>query len=110
MKSAMRHIPLRAALAAALILLPACTSLSPESRLRSGLEEAGLSPRMAGCMAKRMADRLSLAQLRKLQSLASLRKSHSGKMSIDQLLHEVRALEDPEIFAVTSGSALRCAF
>lgn len=110
MDGAMRSFPLYAALAAALLVLPACTSLSPESRLRSGLEEAGLSPRMAGCMAERMADRLSLMQLRKLQSLASLRKSHSGKMSMDQLLHKVRALQDPEIFAVTSRSALACAF
>lgn len=110
MDGAMRSLPLHAVLAAAIFTLSACAGLSPESRLRSGLEEAGLSPRMAGCMAERMADRLSLAQLRKLQSLASLRKSHSGKMSIDQLLHKVRALEDPEIFAVTSGSALRCAF
>ncbi|MBZ9647914.1 hypothetical protein K9B33_10190 [Sphingobium sp. 3R8] len=104
----MRSISSRALSAATLILLPACTSLSPESRLRAGLEEAGLSPRMAGCMAERMADRLSLTQLRRLQLLASLRKSHSGKISVDQLLHKVRALHDPEIFAVTSISALAC--
>jgi hypothetical protein len=96
--------------ACAALLLSACTGLSPESRLRAGLEEAGLSPRMAGCMAERMADRLSLTQLRKLQSLASLRKSHSGAMSIDTLLHKVRALGDTEIFAVTSASAIACAF
>lgn len=110
MDGAMRSLTLRAALAVAFLILPACASLSPESRLRSGFEEAGLSPRMAGCMAERMADRLSLMQLRKLQSLASLRKSHSGKMSVEQLLHKVRALQDPEIFAVTSSSALSCAF
>ncbi|WP_420144052.1 hypothetical protein [Sphingobium sp.] len=99
-----------AVMAVALLILPSCSSLSPESRLRAGLQEAGLSPRMAGCMAGRMADRLSLTQLRKLQSLASLRKSHSDKMTIDQLLHKVRALGDPEIFAVTSASAIACAF
>jgi len=65
---------------------------------------------MAGCMAKRMADRLTLAQLRKLQSLASLRKSHTGKISVEDMLREVRALQDPEIFAVTSTSALACVF
>ncbi|MFC3443553.1 hypothetical protein ACFOKF_20560 [Sphingobium rhizovicinum] len=97
------------ALVAAIVLLPSCTSLSPESRLRSGLEEAGLPPKMAGCMAKRMADELSLTQLRRLQSLASLRKSHMEEMTIERLLHKVRALKDPEIFAVTSGAALRCA-
>ncbi|WP_261936777.1 hypothetical protein [Sphingomonas bisphenolicum] len=104
----MRFISSRALMVVALLPLSACASLSPESRLRAGLEEAGLSPRMAGCMAERMVDRLSLTQLRRLQSLASLRKSHSGKISVDQLLHKVRALQDPEIFAVTSISALAC--
>ncbi|QGP78025.1 hypothetical protein [Sphingobium sp. CAP-1] len=103
-----KMIPPRIALIAAL-LLPSCASLSPESRLRTGLMEAGLSPKMAGCMAERMVDRLSIMQLRKLQSLASLRKSHSGDMSVERLLHKVRALEDPEILAVTSSAAFRCA-
>tara|TARA_R110000868_G_scaffold123031_3_gene325981 strand:- start:3159 stop:3350 length:192 start_codon:yes stop_codon:yes gene_type:complete len=35
------------------LLLPACASLSPESRLRAGLVEAGLAPKLAGCMAER---------------------------------------------------------
>ncbi|MEC3911820.1 hypothetical protein U5A82_15490 [Sphingobium sp. CR2-8] len=106
----MRLIFRRAALAAAILVLTACASLSPESRLRAGLEEVGLSPRMAVCMAEKMVDRLSLTQLRKLQSLASLRKSHSEPITIDQWLHKVRALEDPGIFAVTSWSALACTF
>lgn len=91
------------------LALSACTGLSPESRLRAGLIEAGVAPGMAGCMASRMADRLTLDQLRKLQSLASLRKSDPGKISIDRFLHKVRALDDPEIFLVTSKSALTCA-
>lgn len=65
---------------------------------------------MAGCMAERMADRLSLAQLKRLQSLASLRKSHMEQMSVDALLYKVRALDDPETFLVTSKAALKCAF
>ncbi len=92
-----------------LMFVASCASVSPESRLRAGLMDAGLSPRMAGCMAQDMADRLSIGQLRKLQSLASLRKSHMEKMSIDTLLHKVRALDDPEIFVVTSKAAFRCA-
>ena len=108
----MTTIPFRAAagMFGASLLLASCASISPESRVRSGLMEAGLSPRMAGCMAERMADRLSLGQLRQLQSIASLRKSHMGKMSMDELLHKVRALEDPEIFLVTSKAAIHCSF
>ncbi len=64
---------------------------------------------MAACMAERMVDRLSLPQLRRLQSLTSLRKSHMQGMSVDRFLYKVRALEDPEIFGVTSKAALICA-
>lgn len=107
----MTAIPIRAlacGLGASLLLM-SCATVSPESRLRTGLIDAGVSPRMAGCMAERMVDRLSLAQLRRLQSLASLRKSHMGDMTVDRFLFKVRALEDPEIFAVTSKAAIVCA-
>lgn len=91
------------------MLLSSCATVSPESKVRAGLIEAGLSRRMSGCMAERMVDRLSLVQLRRLQSLASLRKSHMGEMTVDRFLYKVRALEDPEIFMVTSKAAIVCA-
>ena len=90
-------------------LLSSCATVSPESKLRAGLIDAGISPRMAECMAERMVDRLSLVQLRRLQSLASLRNSHIGAMTIDRFLYKVRALEDPEILTVTSKAAIVCA-
>lgn len=92
------------------VLLSSCATVSPESRLRNRLIEAGLSPRMATCMAGRMVDRLSLSQLRKLQSLASLRKTDMGEVTADHFLHKIRALEDPEIFLVTSKAAISCSF
>ena len=98
-----------AALSVAILLLAGCASISPEARLRAGLADAGLSPRMAGCMAERMADRLSITQLRQLQSLASLAKADVGGISLDRFLYKVRALEDPEIFAVSSRAAIGCA-
>lgn len=91
------------------LLLSGCATPSPEARLRAGLVEAGLSPRMAGCMAQRMADRLSLDQLRRLKSLASLRGADMGGLSLDRFLHKVRALDDPEILVVTSKAAISCA-
>ena len=90
-------------------LLSSCATVSPESRLRAGLVDVGLPRDIAGCMAERMVDRLSLMQLRRLQSLGSLRNSHMGSLSIDRFLYKLRALEDPEIFAVTSKAALVCA-
>ncbi|HJT41769.1 MAG TPA: hypothetical protein VJ762_15675 [Sphingobium sp.] len=108
----MTTISLRLAAAAlpAALLLSSCATVSPESRVRAGLVEAGISPRMAACMAEKMVDRLSLAQLRRIQSLASLRKSHIEEMTIDRFLYKLRALEDPEIFTVTSKAAIVCAF
>lgn len=64
---------------------------------------------MARCMSERMVDRLSLIQLRRLQSLASIRKSRMEEMTVDRFLYKVRALEDPEIFMVTSKAAIVCA-
>lgn len=55
-----------------------------------------------------MADRLSLVQLRRLQSLASLRKSRMNEMTVDRFLYKVRALEDAEIFMATSRAAIVC--
>ena len=84
-------------------LLASCAT--PEARLRAGLENAGLSPRMAECMAERMVDRLSLMQLRRMSDLPAARESQS----LDQFLHNVRALRDTEILTVTSAAAARCA-
>lgn len=88
--------------------LAACAT--PETRLRTGLVNAGLSQSIAACMADRMVDRLSLLQLRRLGSLASLRDKNAGDLSLNQFLHKVRALKDPEILTVTTSSAAFCAF
>ncbi|MBB3912138.1 hypothetical protein [Sphingomonas desiccabilis] len=77
----------------------------PEARVRSGLERAGLSPRVSACMAQRMVDRLSLAQLRRLGNLPHARDARS----LPDFLREVRALGDPEILGVTTSSAALCA-
>lgn len=87
------------------LALAACAT--PETRLRTGLVEAGLTQRIAACMADRMVDRLSLLQLRRIGSLASLETA--DELSLKQFLHRVRALKDPEILAVTTSSAALCA-
>ncbi len=91
----------------ALATLAACAT--PQNRVEAGLVEAGISPRMAACMADRMVDRLSLVQLRRLQSLSKVGRTDFRTVSVDQFLFRVRALKDPEMLAVTSKSALVCA-
>jgi len=97
------------ALIALTLPLAACTSVGPEAKVRNALLDAGLSHRMAECMAERMVDRLSIPQLRRLNSLAKLPKKDVGNMTVDEFLYRTRALEDPEIFAVVSRAGLGCA-
>lgn len=89
------------------MMLASCAT--PQARVETGLMDAGLSPRMAACMADRMVDRLSLVQLKRLQSLARVGRTDFGRVPVDGFLYKVRALEDPEIFTVTSKAALVCA-
>ncbi|MCW4462316.1 hypothetical protein OK349_11420 [Sphingomonas sp. BT-65] len=86
-----------------LLVLSACAV--PEDRLRTGLVNAGLPRPLAACMAERMVDRLSLAQLMRLADLPRAREAES----VDRFLRRVRALGDPEILSVTSSSAALCA-
>jgi len=84
-------------------LLAACAV--PEARLRAGLVNAGLTPSLAACMAERMADRLSLMQLRRIGDLPRA----SSSVSVQQFLHRIRSLGDAQILAVSSSSAALCA-
>ncbi|WP_428684029.1 hypothetical protein [Sphingopyxis sp.] len=94
-------------LIAAALMLAGCAT--PEARLRNGLHNAGLSQAMSACMAERMVDRLSLVQLRRLSALGSLKDKRITDLSLDQFLHKVRALKDPEILTVSTSSAALCA-
>nr|WP_293880333.1 hypothetical protein [Sphingomonas sp.] len=92
---------------AAVLALSACAT--PESRVRTGLIGAGLPAPVASCMAARTVDRLSILQLRRLQSIVTLPEERIGALTVAQFLHRVRALDDPEIVSVVTGAALRCA-
>lgn len=95
------------ALASALAL-SSCTTVSPEARVRSRLISAGLKPGVAECMAERMVDKLSLAQLKRLQSLAGLQSHPVDQMSVDELVHRLRALDDPQIVSVVLRAGIGC--
>jgi hypothetical protein len=90
-----------------LLALSACAT--PETRLRTGLMNAGLSAGQSACMADRMVDKLSLIQLRRIASLKNFQKQRIRDMTLEKALHNIRSLEDPEILAVTTRAALSCA-
>jgi hypothetical protein len=99
----LRAILITALLVPPLLMLAACST--PEQMTRDGLESAGIPRPMAGCMAKRMVDRLSLLQLRRLAGLGKAGRS----TSVDQFLYRVRSLNDSKIVGVTTSSAALCA-
>jgi hypothetical protein len=88
---------------ATLLMLAACAT--PESATRKGLMSAGIDRRTAACMASRMVDRLSLAQLRRLAALGKADRARD----LGELMYRLRSLKDPEIVSVTTSSAALCA-
>jgi len=88
-------------------LLAACAT--PETRIRTALVEAGLSKPVAGCMADRMVDRLSLGQLNKLRGLGKFQDKKAKKLSIEEFVKRTKALQDPEILGVVTSSGVICA-
>jgi hypothetical protein len=60
-------------------------------------------------MAQRMDSKLSLGQLMKLRSLKNVSKDRIADTSLNRFMHNIRALNDPEIVSVTTRAALGCA-
>lgn len=89
------------------LVLAGCAT--PETRIRTALVEAGLPKPVAGCMAGRMVDRLSLGQLNKLRGLGKLKDKKVRELSIEEFVKRTRALQDPEILGVVTSSGLICA-
>jgi hypothetical protein len=90
-------------LAAMLFAGAGCVERIAESRVRSALVNGGVGERTAGCMAERMVDRLTIAQLRKLEAV------RDRPRSLAQYLDAVGRIGDPEVVGVTASSAALCA-
>ncbi len=80
-----------------------------EARIEQALVDKGAPPELAACMAARMVDRLSLAQLRKLERLKP-REGESGvPLSRSELIDRIRRVDDPEAIEVTVMAGALCA-
>ena len=90
-----------------LFSLAACAT--PEARVRTALLEAGLSRPIAACMAQRMVDRLSLAQLQQLSRASQLEGKPIGELTIRDFVRRAASLRDPEIVRVVTSAGLGCA-
>ena len=89
------------------ILLLALAACSPSQlaygQVKSAMVDAGLSEANSACMAERMTDRLTLAQLQKLKQLKG------EKRSLADYALAVRRVGDAEAVQVTATSAALCA-
>jgi hypothetical protein len=96
-------------LTVATLALTGCVEKIAESRVRSALVEAGLSERNSDCMATRMVDRLTIAQLRKLEQLKARPGERPRPVTIPEYVERVQRVGDAEVIAVTGSSAALCA-
>ncbi len=81
-----------------------------EWRVRTALIDSGIGEKRAECMAARMVDRLSISQLRKLQSGMAPQEGEPEQVdSVGELVKRVRRVGDAEVIAVTGSSAGLCA-
>lgn len=81
-----------------------------EQRIETALVERGVPRPMAGCMAARMTERLSLNQLRKLERLRPETGEADIPLTLPEYLERVRRVDDPEVIEVTAAAAAVCAF
>ncbi|HWI86224.1 MAG TPA: hypothetical protein VNT42_07890 [Sphingomonas sp.] len=89
-----------------LLALTGC-AVTPEQRVNAALRQAGVPARIASCMAERMVDKLSIAQLKELKALAKTDEP-GERMSARHILKRVAAIGDPEVVGVTSRAAIGC--
>jgi hypothetical protein len=100
---------MKAALLVPVVALALAGCATPETRIRTALTDAGLSKPIAGCMADRMVDRLSLFQLNKLNGLKKLQGKKASQITIEEFVKRTKALQNPEILGVVSSSGVICA-
>jgi hypothetical protein len=91
--------------AAAILALPGCATVA-ESRIRTALTDAGLSAPVSSCIADRMVDKLSMAQLR---SIGRLSEGSRKELTLPEFLQYYQAALDPEIYAVIAKAGIGCA-
>lgn len=92
----------RAAFLLAVLALSGCVEEMKESRVKKALINGGLSEQLAGCMAHRMAQKLTIAQLRKLQALAG------PKRGVTDYVAALKRVGDADAVEVTLSSAALC--
>jgi hypothetical protein len=99
---------MRFVLPAALALLTVTACATPQNQVQTALVQAGLRPQIAACMAERMTDRLSIAQLQKLSRAKGQPGEKLTDLSAADFVERARRIDDPEVVRVASAAAVGC--
>ena len=90
------------------LLAAACSGLSREDRIRDRLERAGIKPRLAACMAPKLARDLSNDELAGLAAAAKGLRDEEGRVKIEALAGRLEGT-DPHVADVAGRAAIGCA-
>lgn len=91
-----------------LALAGCATTAVKETHVRSALVDAGVRPATAECMARPMAEQLSVEQLRRLREARQLARTDFGQMTLGQVYDALRRSLDAETMSVVTRAGLRC--
>ena len=91
---------------APLLLLTACAT--PSQRIATALTDRGVPQPQARCMGDRLGDRLSLAQLQRLDQISRLNGGRLNRMSIAQIASALSDPRDPGLVAEVLRAGLGC--
>ena len=97
----------RALLMIPFLALAACAT--PAERIASKLGEYGVPPREAQCMGDRLANRLSTAQLQRLNDLARTNGERVGRMTIGDIARLFSGPGDVQLASQLLRAGLSCA-
>lgn len=79
-----------------------------EARVERALTDNGVPPNLADCMAGRLVDRLSIAQLRKLERAAPQEGESRVPVSREDALARIRRVDDEQAVEQVVITATRC--
>ncbi|MFQ5564431.1 MAG: hypothetical protein ACE5FO_12790 [Parvularculaceae bacterium] len=100
----MKH---RVAILAMIFLAAACATVSPRSRVQGNLEELGVSPNRAKCLAGELDDRLDRKDLAHVaEFLDNMNRASSAGETLDALL----TIDNPRAAAAVASAGIACAF
>lgn len=81
-----------------------------EARVEQALLDNNVPPEMAGCMAPRLVDRLSINQLRKLERMAPQEGETGVPLSVGEAMARLRRVDDREAVETLVRAGGSCGF